>query len=91
VVESRVEEHPVQQVLVEPQAEERPVQQVVVEQVQKPTSSTEVQEKAYVVNQRENDMRNVLQTPPTYAIPPLTLLSIPQQAALDNTEWLDEQ
>ncbi|MGG5788309.1 DNA translocase FtsK [Bacillus pretiosus] len=106
VVESRVEEHPVQQVVVvEPQAEEkpmqqvvvesqveeRPVQQVVVEQVQKPTSSTEVQEKAYVVNQRENDMRNVLQTPPTYAIPPLTLLSIPQQAALDNTEWLDEQ
>ncbi|MBJ8110937.1 DNA translocase FtsK [Bacillus cereus group sp. N6] len=105
VVESRVEEKPVQQVVVEPQAEEkpmqqvvvesqveeRPVQQVVVEQVQKPTSSTEVQEKAYVVNQRENDMRNVLQTPPTYAIPPLTLLSIPQQAALDNTEWLDEQ
>ncbi|MBE7095880.1 DNA translocase FtsK [Bacillus cereus] len=82
VVESRVEEKPMQQVVVESQVEERPVQQVVVEQVQ---------EKAYVVNQRENDMRNVLQTPPTYAIPPLTLLSIPQQAALDNTEWLDEQ
>ncbi|MEK3931961.1 DNA translocase FtsK [Bacillus sp. FSL R7-0642] len=91
VVESRVEEQPVQQVAVEPQVEERSMQQVVAEQVQKPTSSTEVQEKAYVVNQRENDMRNVLQTPPTYAIPPLTLLSIPQQAALDNTEWLDEQ
>ncbi|MDC7975595.1 DNA translocase FtsK [Bacillus sp. BLCC-B18] len=91
MAESRVEEQPVQQVTVEPQVEERPVQQVVVEQVQKPISSTEVQEKAYVVNQRENDMRNVLQTPPTYAIPPLTLLSIPQQAALDNTEWLDEQ
>ncbi|WHY28561.1 DNA translocase FtsK [Bacillus wiedmannii] len=92
-VESRVEERPVQQEVVEPQMEEQPVQQVVVEQeqVQKPISSTEVQEKAYVVNQRENDMRNVLQTPPTYAIPPLTLLSIPQQAALDNTEWLDEQ
>ncbi|WJE70217.1 DNA translocase FtsK [Bacillus albus] len=90
-VEPQVEERPVQQVAVEPQVEERPVQQVVVEQVQKPISSTEVQEKAYVVNQRENDMRNVLQTPPTYAIPPLTLLSIPQQAALDNTEWLDEQ
>ncbi|MGH0426704.1 DNA translocase FtsK, partial [Bacillus pretiosus] len=82
VVESQVEEKPMQQVVVESQVEERPVQQVVVEQVQ---------EKAYVVNQRENDMRNVLQTPPTYAIPPLTLLSIPQQAALDNTEWLDEQ
>ncbi|MGE6502638.1 DNA translocase FtsK, partial [Bacillus wiedmannii] len=91
VVESQVEERPVQQVVVDPQVEERPMQQVVAEQVQKPTSSTEVQEKAYVVNQRENDMRNVLQTPPTYAIPPLTLLSIPQQAALDNTEWLDEQ
>ncbi|MEI5949504.1 DNA translocase FtsK, partial [Bacillus albus] len=90
-VEPQVEEKPVQQVEEKPQVEERPVQQVVVEQVQKPISSTEVQEKAYVVNQRENDMRNVLQTPPTYAIPPLTLLSIPQQAALDNTEWLDEQ
>ncbi|WP_425291334.1 DNA translocase FtsK [Bacillus thuringiensis] len=91
VVESRMEEKPMQQVVVESQVKERPVQQVVVEQVQKPISSTEVQEKAYVVNQRENDMRNVLQTPPTYAVPPLTLLSIPQQAALDNTEWLDEQ
>ncbi|MGD6890630.1 DNA translocase FtsK [Bacillus mobilis] len=91
VVESQVEEKPMQRVVVEPQVEEQPMQQVVVEQVQKPISSTEVQEKAYVVNQRENDMRNVLQTPPTYAIPPLTLLSIPQQAALDNTEWLDEQ
>ncbi|PGE64132.1 cell division protein FtsK, partial [Bacillus wiedmannii] len=96
VVESRVEEKPMQQVVVESRVEEQPVQQEVVEpqveeQVQKPTSNTEVQEKAYVVNQRENDMRNVLQTPPTYAIPPLTLLSIPQQAALDNTEWLDEQ
>ncbi|WP_309259425.1 DNA translocase FtsK [Bacillus cereus] len=91
VVAPQVEEKPVQQVVVDSQVEERPVQQVVVEQVQKPISSTEVQEKAYVVNQRENDMRNVLQTPPTYAVPPLTLLSIPQQAALDNTEWLDEQ
>ena len=67
------------------------MQQVVAEQVQKPISSTEVEEKAYVVNQRENDVRNVLQTPPTYTIPSLTLLSIPQQAALDNTEWLEEQ
>ncbi|PFE41867.1 cell division protein FtsK, partial [Bacillus cereus] len=91
VIEPQVEEKPMQQVVVESQVEEKPMQQVVVEQVQKPISSTEVQEKAYVVNQRENDMRNVLQTPPTYAIPPLTLLSIPQQSALDNTEWLDEQ
>ena len=90
--------------MVEPQVEEnhaassgrttsgrKPMQQVVAEQVQKPISSTEVEEKAYVVNQRENDVRNVLQTPPTYTIPSLTLLSIPQQAALDNTEWLEEQ
>jgi S-DNA-T family DNA segregation ATPase FtsK/SpoIIIE len=105
VVEPQVEEKPMQQVVVEPQAEEQPVQQMVVEsrveerpvqqmiagQVQKPSSSTEPQEKAYVVNQRENDMRNVLQTPPTYTVPPLALLSIPQQSALDNTEWLEEQ
>ncbi|WP_405681679.1 DNA translocase FtsK [Bacillus thuringiensis] len=96
VAEPQVEEHPVQQVVAEPQVEEHPVQQVVaepqvVEQVQKPISSTEVQEKAYVVNQRENDMRNVLHTPPTYTVPPLALLSIPQQSALDNTEWLEEQ
>ncbi|WP_410490743.1 DNA translocase FtsK [Bacillus tropicus] len=91
VVEPQVEEKPMQQVVVEPQVEEKSVQQVVAEQVQKPISSTEVEEKAYVVNQRENDVRNVLQTPPTYTIPPLTLLSIPQQAALDNTEWLEEQ
>ncbi|WP_100617448.1 DNA translocase FtsK [Bacillus cereus] len=91
VAESQVEEHSVQQVVAEPQVEEQPIQQVVVEQVQKPISSTEVQEKAYVVNQRENDMRNVLHTPPTYTVPPLALLSIPQQSALDNTEWLEEQ
>ncbi|MGE7886291.1 DNA translocase FtsK [Bacillus cereus] len=90
VVEPQVEEQPVQQVVVESQVEQ-PIQQVVVEQVQKPISSTEVKEKAYVVNQRENDMRNVLHTPPTYTVPPLALLSIPQQTALDNTEWLEEQ
>jgi S-DNA-T family DNA segregation ATPase FtsK/SpoIIIE len=91
VVESQVEEQPMQQVIVEPQVEEQSMQQVVVEQVQKPISSTEPKEKAYVVNQRENDMRNVLHTPPTYTVPPLALLSIPQQSTLDNTEWLDEQ
>ncbi|WP_242248640.1 DNA translocase FtsK [Bacillus cereus group sp. BfR-BA-01523] len=92
VVDPQVEESPVQQVVVEAQVEEKPMQQVVVAgQVQEPISSTEVQEKAYVVNQKENDMRNVLQAPPKYELPPLTLLSIPQQAALDNTEWLEEQ
>ncbi|SFQ26193.1 FtsK/SpoIIIE family protein, partial [Bacillus mycoides] len=83
VVEAQVEEKPMQQVVVEPQVEEKPMQQVVV--------AGQVQEKAYVVNQKENDMRNVLQAPPKYELPPLTLLSIPQQAALDNTEWLEEQ
>ncbi|PGH86254.1 cell division protein FtsK [Bacillus thuringiensis] len=91
VVEPQVEEQPMQQVVAEPQVKEQPMQQVVVEQVQKSISSTEPKEKAYVVNQRENDMRNVLHTPPTYTVPPLALLSIPQQSALDNTEWLDEQ
>ncbi|MED1055330.1 DNA translocase FtsK, partial [Bacillus mycoides] len=92
VVEAQVEEKPMQQVVVEPQVEEKPMQQVAVAgQVQESISSTEVQEKAYVVNQKENDMRNVLQAPPKYELPPLTLLSIPQQAALDNTEWLEEQ
>ncbi|HDX9534883.1 TPA: DNA translocase FtsK [Bacillus thuringiensis] len=91
VAEPQVEEQPMQQVVAEPQVEEQPMQQVVVEQVQKSISSTEPKEKAYVVNQRENDMRNVLHTPPTYTVPPLALLSIPQQSALDNTEWLDEQ
>ncbi|MGH0445515.1 DNA translocase FtsK, partial [Bacillus mycoides] len=101
VVEAQVEEKPMQQVVVEAQVEEKPMQQVVVAgqvqesisstEVQESISSTEVQEKAYVVNQKENDMRNVLQAPPKYELPPLTLLSIPQQAALDNTEWLEEQ
>ncbi|MBJ8050758.1 DNA translocase FtsK [Bacillus cereus] len=83
VVEAQMEEKPMQQVVVEAQVEEKPMQQVVV--------AEQVQEKAYVVNQKENDMRNVLQTPPKYELPSLTLLSIPQQAALDNTEWLEEQ
>uniref|UniRef100_UPI001BB41A83 DNA translocase FtsK n=1 Tax=Bacillus hominis TaxID=2817478 RepID=UPI001BB41A83 len=92
VVETQMEEKPMQRVAVETQVEEKPMQQVaVVGQVQEQISSTEVQEKAYVVNQKENDMRNVLQTPPKYELPSLTLLSIPQQAALDNTEWLEEQ
>ncbi|QWH19697.1 DNA translocase FtsK [Bacillus mycoides] len=97
VVEAQVEEKPMQQVVVEPQVEEKPMQQVVVKPqveekpMQQVVVAEQVQEKAYVVNQKENDMRNVLQTPPKYELPPLTLLAIPQQAALDNTEWLEEQ
>ncbi|HHT7240399.1 TPA: DNA translocase FtsK, partial [Bacillus cereus] len=96
-VEAKVEEKPMQQVVVEAQVEEKPMQQVVVEAqveekpMQQVVVAEQVQEKAYVVNQKENDMRNVLQTPPKYELPSLTLLSIPQQAALDNTEWLEEQ
>ena len=102
VVETREEERPAQQVVVETREEERPAQQVVVEtqeeekpaqqmKVMTPVANEGVQEKAYVVAKRENDMRNVLQTPPEYTMPPLTLLTIPTQAALDNTEWLKEQ
>ncbi|SDY59404.1 DNA translocase FtsK [Bacillus sp. 166amftsu] len=102
VVEPEVEERPTQQVVVEPQAEERAMQQVVAgtqvtekpvqqPEVKVPVANAGVQEKAYVVAKRENDMRNVLQTPPEYTMPPLTLLTIPTQATLDNTEWLDEQ
>ncbi|MCI0763823.1 DNA translocase FtsK [Bacillus sp. TL12] len=102
VVETRVEEKPVEQVVVETRIEEKPVEQAAVEtrveekpeqqmKVMAPVANEGVQEKAYVVAKRENDMRNVLQTPPEYTMPPLTLLTIPAQAALDNTEWLDEQ
>ncbi|PEY42445.1 cell division protein FtsK [Bacillus cereus] len=102
VVETQAEERPVQQVVVEAQVEEKPVEQVVVEaqvteqsiqqtEVKAPVANEGVQEKAYVVAKRDNDMRNVLQTPPEYTMPPLTLLTIPTQAALDNTEWLTEQ
>ncbi|MBC6971447.1 DNA translocase FtsK [Bacillus sp. Xin] len=88
VVETRVEEKPEQQVIMEIREEEKPAQQT---EVKAPVVNEGVQEKAYVVAKRENDMRNVLQTPPEYTMPPLTLLTIPAQAALDNTEWLDEQ
>ncbi|WP_272874311.1 DNA translocase FtsK, partial [Bacillus arachidis] len=97
-----VEERAMQQVVAGPQVEERAMQQVVAgpQVTEKPVQQPEVkvlvanagvQEKAYVVAKRENDMRNVLQTPPEYTMPPLTLLTIPTQATLDNTEWLDEQ
>jgi len=102
VVEPQAEERPTQQVVAEPQMEERAMQQVVAgpqvtekpvqqPEVKVPVANAGVQEKAYVVAKRENDMRNVLQTPPEYTMPPLTLLTIPTQATLDNTEWLDEQ
>ncbi|PFZ12537.1 cell division protein FtsK [Bacillus pseudomycoides] len=102
IVETQVEEKPVEQVIVETQVEEKPVERVAVEdqvieepvqqtEMKAPVASAGVQEKAYVIARRENDMRNVLQTPPEYAMPPLTLLTIPSQSTLDNTEWLEEQ
>ncbi|EMA6342605.1 DNA translocase FtsK [Bacillus cytotoxicus] len=103
VEEVQIEEKPVQQVE-KVQIEEKPVQQVeekvqVIEQsvqqiatVQQTKDATaNSSEKEYVVAKRENDVRNVLQTPPEYMMPPLTLLTIPAQTTLDNTEWLDEQ
>ncbi|PHF02337.1 cell division protein FtsK [Bacillus pseudomycoides] len=102
IVETREEERPAQQVVVGTQEEEKPVERVAVEnqvteepvqqtEMKAPVASAGVQEKAYVIARRENDMRNVLQTPPEYAMPPLTLLTIPSQSTLDNTEWLEEQ
>ncbi|PEE05924.1 DNA translocase FtsK [Bacillus pseudomycoides] len=102
IVETQVEEKPVEQVVVGTQEEEKPVERVAVEdqvteepvqqtETKAPVASAGVQEKAYVIARRENDMRNVLQTPPEYAMPPLTLLTIPSQSTLDNTEWLEEQ
>ncbi|MDZ5605565.1 DNA translocase FtsK [Bacillus pseudomycoides] len=88
VVETREEERAAQQVVVETQVTEKPVQQI---EVKVPVANEGVQEKAYVVAKRENDMRNVLQTPPEYAMPPLTLLTIPSQTSFDNTSWLEEQ
>ncbi|PEK68603.1 DNA translocase FtsK [Bacillus pseudomycoides] len=88
IVETQVEEKPVERVAVEDQVTEEPVQQT---EMKAPVASAGVQEKAYVIARRENDMRNVLQTPPEYAMPPLTLLTIPSQSTLDNTEWLEEQ
>ncbi|PHB78154.1 cell division protein FtsK, partial [Bacillus pseudomycoides] len=88
IVEIQVEEKPVERVAVEDQVIEEPVQQT---EMKAPVASAGVQEKAYVIARRENDMRNVLQTPPEYAMPPLTLLTIPSQSTLDNTEWLEEQ
>ncbi|MDM5156851.1 DNA translocase FtsK [Bacillus sp. DX1.1] len=87
VVEALVKEQPVQQVVVETFAKEQPVQQAVAE-----TQATQGQEKEYVVKQQEHhDIRNVLQTPPKYEFPSLTLLTIPSQSTTNNTEWLEEQ
>ncbi|MFD0770543.1 DNA translocase FtsK, partial [Bacillus sp. CGMCC 1.60114] len=44
-----------------------------------------------VVVETKQDVRNVLQAPPTYEFPPLTLLNIPSHSATNDSEWLEEQ
>ena len=76
-VEPRVEEQPVE----EQPVEEQPVQQVVVEQVQ---------EKAYVVNQRERYAKCTANTT-DIRYSAINIVGNSTAAALDNTEWLEEQ
>ncbi|MGG0237089.1 DNA translocase FtsK, partial [Bacillus rhizoplanae] len=44
-----------------------------------------------VVVETKQDIRNVLQAPPTYEFPPLTLLNNPSHSATNDAEWLEEQ
>ncbi|MEI4832267.1 DNA translocase FtsK [Bacillus sp. FJAT-53711] len=44
-----------------------------------------------VVVETEQDIRNVLQAPPTYEFPPLALLNNPSHPATNDAEWLEEQ
>ncbi|PEZ01150.1 cell division protein FtsK [Bacillus sp. AFS018417] len=44
-----------------------------------------------VVVETKQDIRNVLQAPPTYEFPPLALLNIPSHPAAHDAEWLEEQ
>ncbi len=44
-----------------------------------------------VVVETAQDVRNVLQAPPTYEFPPLTLLNIPSHPTTNAAEWLEEQ
>ncbi|MDC2864985.1 DNA translocase FtsK [Bacillus sp. BP-3] len=44
-----------------------------------------------VVVETVQDVRNVLQAPPTYEFPPLTLLNIPNHSATNDAEWLEGQ
>ncbi|MEH7017406.1 DNA translocase FtsK, partial [Bacillus sp. JJ63] len=44
-----------------------------------------------VVVETKQDIRNVLQAPPTYEFPPLALLNIPSYPAAHDAEWLEEQ
>ncbi|WP_415782884.1 DNA translocase FtsK, partial [Bacillus manliponensis] len=89
-VQEQVQE-PVQEQVQKPVQEQ--VQEPVQEQVQKP-----VQEEPSFTHRVEptakqitHDVRNVLQTPPTYEFPPITLLNIPERKETDNEEWLEEQ
>ncbi|SFK15665.1 DNA translocase FtsK, partial [Bacillus sp. 71mf] len=70
--------------------------QQVIEQKQNikpPVEKQPVQEEMThrVVAETAQDVRNVLQAPPTYEFPPLTLLNIPSHPATNAAEWLEEQ
>ncbi|PEA53224.1 cell division protein FtsK [Bacillus pseudomycoides] len=58
-----------------------------------PVEKQQVQEEMThrVVVETVQDVRNVLQAPPTYEFPPLTLLNIPSHPATNDAEWLEEQ
>ncbi len=44
-----------------------------------------------VVAETGQDVRNVLQAPPTYEFPPLSLLNVPSHSTTNDAEWLEEQ
>ncbi|ENQ3079126.1 DNA translocase FtsK [Bacillus cereus] len=61
--------------------------------IEQPVEKQPVQEEMThrVVVETVQDVRNVLQAPPTYEFPPLTLLNIPSHSATNDAEWLEEQ
>ncbi|WP_020063304.1 DNA translocase FtsK, partial [Bacillus sp. 123MFChir2] len=61
--------------------------------IEPPVEKQPVQEEMThrVVVETTQDIRNVLQAPPTYEFPPLTLLNIPSHSATNDAEWLEEQ
>ncbi|WP_413788866.1 DNA translocase FtsK [Bacillus bruguierae] len=70
--------------------------QQVIEQkqnIEPPVEKQPVQEEMThrVVAETAQDVRNVLQAPPTYEFPPLTLLNVPSHPATNAAEWLEEQ
>ncbi|WP_369902244.1 DNA translocase FtsK [Bacillus manliponensis] len=97
-VQEQVQE-PVQEQVQEPMQEQvqKPVQEQVQEPVQEQVQKPVQEEPSFThrveptAKQITHDVRNVLQTPPTYEFPPITLLNIPERKETDNEEWLEEQ